>query len=141
MYGDTYGVMRPVNAPYVYGDMYAGSRDVSAPWGCGRGRSPGRRPGSLTSRLQHRPEFPAGTERRPAVGDAADARVQKVLLYSGLAPPTHLSMTRPLHLVISGSAGTERWTNPPWVVVPFVVRGRAPLRRANQRKELSIAMR
>lgn len=51
MYGDTYGVMRPVNAPYVYGDMYAGSRDVSAPWGCGRGRSPGREPLCLASHM------------------------------------------------------------------------------------------
>jgi hypothetical protein len=115
--------MRLVNAPYVYGDMYAGSRDVSDPWGRGRGRSAGRRPGSLTSRLHSRPEFPAGTERRPTVADAADARAPNMLLHRVLAALTQLSMTRPLHPLISGSAGTQTRTNAPWVVVPLVVHG------------------
>jgi hypothetical protein len=64
---------------YMYGDMRNGSRDVSDPWGRGRDRSPGRRGGSLTSRVQYQPGFAAGTPRRPTVTDAAGALVANVL--------------------------------------------------------------
>jgi hypothetical protein len=84
MYGDMSRVMRPVHALYMYGyrygDMRAGSRDVSDPWGRGREQSPGRRGGSLTSRMQYEPGFPAGRTRRPAITAAAGALAAKVPL-------------------------------------------------------------
>jgi hypothetical protein len=78
--GDTSRVMRMHMYGAMYSDMRAGSRDMSDPWARGRERSPGRRGGSLTSRLRHKPGFPAGTARRP-VG-AASARLRRsITLY------------------------------------------------------------
>src|SRR2546426_4947489 len=119
-------VMRPVHTRcmygYMYGDMRADRRDVSDPRGRGRDRSPGRRGGSLTSRLRYKPGFPAGTARRPAVTDAAGAVAANMLLLWWLRPETAADDSPP-DRVISNSAAGDRRTNAPRVFVPLFVRG------------------
>jgi hypothetical protein len=122
LYGDTSRVMRSVKAPYMYGGMYAGSRDVSDPLGRGRDRSPGRRGGSLTSRLQYQPGFAAGTVRRPVAAATACLLRRMTLHAKQLASPTqprnHGSIDRS---VSPPSPGTRK--NTPWVFFPLFFRG------------------
>ena len=119
--GDMSRVLRRDMARYMCGDIRAGSRDVSDPRGRGRERSPGRRGGSLTSRMPQKPGFPAGTARRPAVTDAAGAMAAKVRLLWWL-PPDTVSMTCPPDRVIRSSATRDTRTNAPWGFVPLFVR-------------------
>jgi hypothetical protein len=115
-------VMDTVMAAAIASDMRAGSRDVSDPWGRGLDQSPGRRGGSLTSRLQYQPGFAAGTVRRPVAAATACLLRRMTLHAKQLASPTqprnHGSTDRS---VSPPSPGTRK--NAPWVFFPLFFRG------------------
>jgi hypothetical protein len=114
-------VMDTVMAAAIASDMRAGSRDVSDPWGRGLDQSPGRRGGSLTSRMQYTPGFPVGKKRRPTVTDAAGAVATNLLRLRWL-PPSTPSIAGPPHRSIRRSVAGDTRTTPLVGFVPLFVR-------------------
>ena len=70
--------MHTVMAVPMSSDTRAGSRDVSDPLGRGWGRSPGRRRGSLTSRLPYQTGIP-GRHSTPAEQAADVDRFERAI--------------------------------------------------------------